>query len=110
MLVIISLFVFSRYCNKCKKHRLAVKKLDIWSLPPILVSSACNWCSMDSPCNIVCGSDVARLIHAGRRETVNSPSYSRSRVACSVTLIGSQRVVTGELGIRRSGPSCSKAD
>jgi len=27
-----------RYCNKCKKHRLAVKKLDIWSLPPILVS------------------------------------------------------------------------
>lgn len=25
------------YCNKCNKHRLAVKKLDIWSLPPILV-------------------------------------------------------------------------
>ncbi|EDO39905.1 predicted protein [Nematostella vectensis] len=25
------------YCNKCKKHRLAVKKLEIWSLPPILV-------------------------------------------------------------------------
>lgn len=25
------------YCNKCKKHRLAVKKLDIWSLPPILI-------------------------------------------------------------------------
>ncbi|KAM7433841.1 Transcription elongation factorSPT6 [Porites harrisoni] len=25
------------YCNRCKKHRLAVKKLDIWSLPPILV-------------------------------------------------------------------------
>ena len=26
------------YCNKCKKHRLAVKKLDLWRLPPILVS------------------------------------------------------------------------
>ena len=26
------------YCSKCKKHQLAVKKLDIWTLPPILVS------------------------------------------------------------------------
>ncbi|XP_022103734.1 ubiquitin carboxyl-terminal hydrolase 32-like isoform X2 [Acanthaster planci] len=25
------------YCSKCKHHRLAVKKLDIWRLPPILV-------------------------------------------------------------------------
>jgi len=27
------------YCSKCKKHCLASKKLDIWRLPPILVSS-----------------------------------------------------------------------
>ena len=26
------------YCSKCKQHRLAAKKLDIWRLPPILVS------------------------------------------------------------------------
>ena len=26
------------YCSKCKKHCLASKKLDIWRLPPILVS------------------------------------------------------------------------
>ena len=26
------------YCSKCKKHRLAAKKLEIWRLPPILVS------------------------------------------------------------------------
>lgn len=26
------------YCGKCKKHQLAKKKLDIWRLPPILVS------------------------------------------------------------------------
>ena len=26
------------YCSKCKQHQLAVKKLDIWTLPPILVS------------------------------------------------------------------------
>lgn len=25
------------YCSKCKQHRLAAKKLDIWRLPPILV-------------------------------------------------------------------------
>ena len=25
------------YCSKCKKHRLAAKKLEIWKLPPILV-------------------------------------------------------------------------
>lgn len=25
------------YCSKCKKHRLAAKKLEIWRLPPILV-------------------------------------------------------------------------
>ena len=28
------------YCSKCKHHRLAVKKLDIWRLPPILVRLA----------------------------------------------------------------------
>lgn len=26
------------YCSKCKTHRLATKKLDLWRLPPILVS------------------------------------------------------------------------
>ena len=26
------------YCSKCKKHRLAAKKLEIWKLPPVLVS------------------------------------------------------------------------
>uniref|UniRef100_A0A3Q3XKY1 Ubiquitin carboxyl-terminal hydrolase 32 n=1 Tax=Mola mola TaxID=94237 RepID=A0A3Q3XKY1_MOLML len=25
------------YCSKCKKHRLATKKLDLWRLPPILI-------------------------------------------------------------------------
>ncbi|OWF52140.1 Ubiquitin carboxyl-terminal hydrolase 32 [Mizuhopecten yessoensis] len=25
------------YCSKCKKHCLAIKKLDIWRLPPILI-------------------------------------------------------------------------
>ena len=25
------------YCSKCKEHRQAVKKLEIWKLPPILV-------------------------------------------------------------------------
>ena len=25
------------YCSKCKDHRLAAKKLEIWRLPPILV-------------------------------------------------------------------------
>ena len=27
------------YCSKCKAHCLASKKLDIWRLPPILVSA-----------------------------------------------------------------------
>ena len=26
------------YCSKCSTHRLATKKLDLWRLPPILVS------------------------------------------------------------------------
>lgn len=26
------------YCSRCKEHRLAVKKLQIWRLPPILVN------------------------------------------------------------------------
>lgn len=26
------------YCSKCKTHRLATKKLDLWRLPPMLVS------------------------------------------------------------------------
>ena len=26
------------YCSKCQTHRLATKKLDLWRLPPILVS------------------------------------------------------------------------
>jgi len=25
------------YCNKCKEHRLANKKFDLWKVPPILV-------------------------------------------------------------------------
>ncbi|MEQ2197186.1 hypothetical protein XENOCAPTIV_025038, partial [Xenoophorus captivus] len=28
------------YCSKCKTHRLATKKLDLWRLPPILVSES----------------------------------------------------------------------
>lgn len=27
------------YCSKCKTHRLATKKLDLWRLPPILVKA-----------------------------------------------------------------------
>lgn len=26
------------YCSKCKKHQLARKKLQMWRLPPVLVS------------------------------------------------------------------------
>ena len=33
------------YCSKCKKHQLAGKKLQIWKLPPILVSNA-PFCSV----------------------------------------------------------------
>jgi ubiquitin carboxyl-terminal hydrolase 6/32 len=33
------------YCSKCKKHCLASKKLDIWRLPPILVSQCLILCS-----------------------------------------------------------------
>ena len=36
------------YCSKCKQHRLAAKKLDIWKLPPILVSIALE---ISSLCN-----------------------------------------------------------
>lgn len=25
------------YCSKCKQHRMATKKLEIWRLPPVLV-------------------------------------------------------------------------
>ena len=28
------------FCSKCKEHRQAVKKLEIWKIPPILVSVA----------------------------------------------------------------------
>lgn len=28
------------YCSKCKTHRLATKKLDLWRLPPMLVSGS----------------------------------------------------------------------
>jgi ubiquitin carboxyl-terminal hydrolase 6/32 len=27
------------YCSKCREHQLASKKLQIWRLPPILVSN-----------------------------------------------------------------------
>lgn len=34
------------YCSKCKTHRLATKKLDLWRLPPILVSrTPFSWCA-----------------------------------------------------------------
>lgn len=26
-----------RYCPNCKQHQQATKKLDLWSLPPVLV-------------------------------------------------------------------------
>lgn len=26
-----------RYCPSCKQHQQATKKLDLWSLPPVLV-------------------------------------------------------------------------
>lgn len=26
-----------RYCPVCKKHQLATKKLDLWSLPEVLI-------------------------------------------------------------------------
>jgi len=32
------IFFFSfRYCPNCKEHQQATKKLDLWSLPPVLV-------------------------------------------------------------------------
>uniref|UniRef100_A0A4W3HLP2 Ubiquitin carboxyl-terminal hydrolase n=1 Tax=Callorhinchus milii TaxID=7868 RepID=A0A4W3HLP2_CALMI len=30
-------FTFLRYCPNCKQHQQATKKLDLWSLPPVLV-------------------------------------------------------------------------
>lgn len=30
-------FLSPRYCPTCKKHQLATKKLDLWSLPEILI-------------------------------------------------------------------------
>ena len=30
-------FYLSRYCKQCKTHREAVKSLEIWKLPPVLV-------------------------------------------------------------------------
>lgn len=32
-----SLFISNRYCPRCKEHRQATKKLDLWMLPDILV-------------------------------------------------------------------------
>lgn len=32
------------YCSKCKTHRLATKKLDLWRLPPILVGGVRVMC------------------------------------------------------------------
>jgi ubiquitin carboxyl-terminal hydrolase 6/32 len=32
------------YCSKCREHQLASKKLQIWRLPPILVSIRCVTC------------------------------------------------------------------
>ena len=29
--------VHCRYCPQCKKHQLATKKLDLWSLPEVLI-------------------------------------------------------------------------
>ena len=37
LLLTCEILLLYRYCSKCKKHQLASKKLDIWSLPPILV-------------------------------------------------------------------------
>lgn len=30
-------FVLCRYCPMCKKHQFATKKLDLWSLPEVLI-------------------------------------------------------------------------
>jgi len=30
-------FLLTRYCPRCKEHRQATKKLDLWKLPEILV-------------------------------------------------------------------------
>lgn len=32
------------YCSKCKTHRLATKKLDLWRLPPVLVRNPNDFC------------------------------------------------------------------
>jgi ubiquitin C-terminal hydrolase len=32
------------YCSKCREHQLASKKLQIWRLPPILVSTGYAKC------------------------------------------------------------------
>ena len=36
-IIILYLFFIFRYCNKCKDHKQATKKFDLWKLPPILV-------------------------------------------------------------------------
>lgn len=37
MLVNVCLCWAFRYCPNCKQHQQATKKLDLWSLPPVLV-------------------------------------------------------------------------
>lgn len=37
------------YCSKCKTHRLATKKLDLWRLPPILVRYTAHSICINSP-------------------------------------------------------------
>lgn len=32
-----SIYLFLRYCSKCKQHQKIAKKISLWTLPPILV-------------------------------------------------------------------------
>ena len=37
MMLFLNRVHFHRYCPNCKQHQQATKKLDLWSLPPVLV-------------------------------------------------------------------------
>lgn len=59
------------YCSKCKTHRLATKKLDLWRLPPILVGGArFLLCGRAGGCHL----PRRFWLHTDRTRAVLSPS------------------------------------
>lgn len=61
------------YCSKCKTHRLATKKLDLWRLPPVLVSpTLVSWWGNGVPAALkptLCS--ASQIVHLKRFQFVN---------------------------------------